>query len=321
MQSLKYLLHALSADDNPNEDLSLKNIASLATDRRLINLVVQNQWPLYQLNINNAFLYGDLSETVYMSLADGFFKSNKKRVCKLKKSLYGLKQAPKQWNDKLTQVLLENGFSQSKSDYSLFTKSHSGMFVALLVYGDDLIITCNNLNEIKKCEDFLKSKFQIKDLGKLKYFVACKPFAIPLEQDLSIYSVPSDKDPILDNIIEYQKLICKLICLTHTRVFRYLKGFTGKGIHIVKCPSVSLETFVDAVCQAAIKSAANPVFHERTKYLEINLHFVREKIINGVIETVKVQYAEQAAFGNLSILRGLILPSVESLRFVLYIEG
>ncbi|GJU42187.1 ribonuclease H-like domain-containing protein [Tanacetum coccineum] len=101
---------------------------------------LQPLWPLFQLDINNAFIYGDLSETVYMSLPDDYFDKNDNRVCRLKKSLYGLKQAPRQWNAKLTHALLKNGFIQSKSDHSLFTKSDSGMFLALLVYVNDIII-------------------------------------------------------------------------------------------------------------------------------------------------------------------------------------
>ncbi|GKC56767.1 ribonuclease H-like domain-containing protein [Tanacetum coccineum] len=52
-----------------------------------------------------------------------------------------LKQAPRQWNAKLTCALLENGFIQSKNDYSLYVKSKKGLFIALLVYVDDIVIT------------------------------------------------------------------------------------------------------------------------------------------------------------------------------------
>ena len=100
-----------------------------------------------------------------MTLPEDFFNANDKRVCRLKKSLYGLKQAPRQWNAKLTSALLENGFIQSKSDYSLFIKNESGNIVALLVYVDDIIVTGNNLGVIESFKVFLKSKFQIKDHG------------------------------------------------------------------------------------------------------------------------------------------------------------
>nr|GEX24456.1 ribonuclease H-like domain-containing protein [Tanacetum cinerariifolium] len=60
---------------------------------------------------------------------------------------------------------------QSKSDYSLYTKSDKGVFLALLVYVDDIIITGNSVSEIEKFKVYLKSKFMIKDLGKLKYFL------------------------------------------------------------------------------------------------------------------------------------------------------
>nr|GEU40696.1 putative reverse transcriptase, RNA-dependent DNA polymerase, Gag-polypeptide of LTR copia-type [Tanacetum cinerariifolium] len=77
-------------------DETFSHVVKIVTVRCLINLVVQNGWTLYQMDVNNAFLYGDLNETVYMSLPHGYFPKDETRVCKLNKSLYGLKQAPRQ---------------------------------------------------------------------------------------------------------------------------------------------------------------------------------------------------------------------------------
>nr|GEU31560.1 ribonuclease H-like domain-containing protein [Tanacetum cinerariifolium] len=79
-------------------------------------------WTIVDLpyDVNNAFLYGDLEEDVYMELPLGYDQGNKGKLCKLNKSLYGLKQAPRQWNAKLSAALSEHGFIQSKFDYSLY---------------------------------------------------------------------------------------------------------------------------------------------------------------------------------------------------------
>ncbi|GKA81270.1 ribonuclease H-like domain-containing protein, partial [Tanacetum coccineum] len=126
-------------------DETFSPVVKFVTVRCLINLDVQSGWSLFQMDINNAFLYGDLEET-----------------------------APRQWNAKLTAALLENNFGQSKSDYNLFTKSFGDVFIALLVYVDDIIITGNSLAEIENVKQFLKTKFMIKDLVKLKYFLGIK---------------------------------------------------------------------------------------------------------------------------------------------------
>nr|GFB61659.1 ribonuclease H-like domain-containing protein [Tanacetum cinerariifolium] len=89
---------------------------------------------------NNAFLYGDIVEDVYMTLPLGFGNNSDNKVYKLNKSLYGFKQSPRQWNAKLTAALVEHGFVHSKFDYSLFIKETEDVFVVLLVYVDDIVI-------------------------------------------------------------------------------------------------------------------------------------------------------------------------------------
>nr|XP_009771264.1 PREDICTED: uncharacterized protein LOC104221828 [Nicotiana sylvestris] len=73
-------------------------VAKMASVRLLISLATMNHWPLFQLDIKNAFLHGELVEEVYMKQPPGFVAQGESGlVCRLRRSLYGLKQSPREW--------------------------------------------------------------------------------------------------------------------------------------------------------------------------------------------------------------------------------
>ena len=139
--------------------------------RIILALTTTKDRHLHQLDIDNDFLNGDLNDEVYMTPPPGPSIPKQRQVCRLTKSLYGLKQASIHWFAKLSSFLLNLGFIQSISDYSLFTHKTASTFITLLVYVDDVILAGNSMDIINKTKTLLHQTFRIKDLGKLKYFL------------------------------------------------------------------------------------------------------------------------------------------------------
>ena len=95
--------------------------------------------------MNNAFLQGFLTETVYMEQPSGFINlARPNHVCKLHHSIYGLKQALRAWFSCLSNYLVTMGFVGSKSDTSLFLRRVGIDLLLVLIYMDDIIITGND---------------------------------------------------------------------------------------------------------------------------------------------------------------------------------
>lgn len=166
------------------------------------------------------------------------------KVRKLKKSLYGLKQLSRAWFDRFSKAVKRFGYTQCQADHTLFIKQLGrGESSILIVYVDDIVLIGDFLEEMKRLKNFLAKEFKIKDLGTLKYFLrmevvrtkdgisasqrkyvldllketgmlGCKPADTPMDPNTKLglgeNDTPVDKG-------RYQRLIGKLIYLSHTR--------------------------------------------------------------------------------------------------------
>ena len=211
----------------------------------LLSLAANFSWDLHQYDVKNAFLHGDLEEEIYMQIPPGFEETlGVNKVCKLQKALYGLKQSPRAWFGRFAKVMLAAGYRQSQGDHTLFVKhSKTGGVTDLLVYVDDIIVTGNDENEQNLLKQCLTKEFEIKQLGRLKYFLgievahskqgifisqqkyvtdllketgklACKPADTPIDPNHKLGEAL--EDPMVDREM-YQRLVGKLIYLSHTR--------------------------------------------------------------------------------------------------------
>ena len=74
---------------------TFSHVAKIAYVRLLLSMAAMCSWTLYQLDIKNVFLHGDLVEEVYTEQLPGFVAQGESDlVCRLRHSLYGLKQSP-----------------------------------------------------------------------------------------------------------------------------------------------------------------------------------------------------------------------------------
>lgn len=109
----------------------------------------------------------------------GFEKGDTPLVCKLNKALYAFKHAPRAWFEKLKGDLLSLNFTASKCDPSLFMLHTPTQCTIVLVYVDDIIITCTSKTFIQQLTTKLNLSFSLKDLGQLDYFLGIEVLHLP----------------------------------------------------------------------------------------------------------------------------------------------
>ena len=141
----------------------------------LMALSVRYGLSIHQVDMTIAFLNGTLEDEVYMQQPKGFECPGKEEfVCKLNKSIYDLKQSPCFWNSTLDAFLKEMQFTQTASDPYIHYRKAGKDIMFIGVYVDDIILAAKNEKQLKQVKEDLSNKFDITDLGELKYFLGIK---------------------------------------------------------------------------------------------------------------------------------------------------
>ncbi|RVW88368.1 Retrovirus-related Pol polyprotein from transposon TNT 1-94 [Vitis vinifera] len=264
-------------------------VAKIASVRLLLSMAAMCSWPLYQLDIKNAFLHGDLAEEVYMEQPPAdhsvFYHHNSLGQCiylvvyvddivitgsdqdgiqKLKQHLFTHFQTKDLGKLK---YFLGIEIAQSSSGVVLSQRKTGGAFRR----PREISTARSHWDAVIRILQYIKSTqpkvYCTRTEVILKLLVTQMQIGLAHPQiDVPLQVARSSAEA------EYRAMAlatCELIWLRH--LLQELRFGKDEQMKLI-CDN-----------QAALHIASNPVFHERTKHIEVDCHFIREKIASGCV--------------------------------------
>ncbi|RVW93460.1 Retrovirus-related Pol polyprotein from transposon TNT 1-94 [Vitis vinifera] len=273
-------------------------VAKIASVRLLLSMAAMCSWPLYQLDIKNVFLHGDLARKfIWSNLLVLLLRGVWFSVQVTPFSIW-LETISSSMVSRFSSVVQEFGMLRNKDlgklKYFLgieIAQSSSGVVLSQRRYALDILEETGDPGRYRRL------------VGKLNYLTITR---LDISFPVSVVSqfLQSPCDSHWDAVI---------------RILRYIKSTPGQGVLYENRGHTQVVGYTDAdglahpqidvplqgtvflleelrfgkdeqmklICdnQAALHIASNPVFHERTKHIEVDCHFIREKIASGCIAT------------------------------------
>ncbi|RVX05735.1 Retrovirus-related Pol polyprotein from transposon RE1 [Vitis vinifera] len=233
---------------------------------------------------------------------------------KLRCSIYGLKQSPRAWFGRFSSVVQEFGMLRSEADHSfsiIITLRASVSIWGVSKRSWEISTTCrqtelphhHSARHLFSCQGMLyEDRGHTQIVGYIDADWAGSPSDRRSTSGYCVFiggnliSWKSKKQDVVARSsakAEYRAMTlatCELIWLR--QLLQELRFGKDEQIKLV-CDN-----------QAALHFASNPVFHERTKHIEVDCHFIREKIVSGCVATSFVNSNDQLADIFTKSLRG-----------------
>ncbi|GKC43008.1 putative ribonuclease H-like domain-containing protein [Tanacetum coccineum] len=202
------------------------------------------------IDVKSAFLYGTIEEEVYVCQPPSFEDLQfPNKVYNVEKALYGLHQAPRAWYETLSTYLLQKGFRRGIIDKTLFIKK----------------------DKVKRIFRYLKDQL------KLGLWV--------ILEDLTILTLEafSDSDYAGASLDRKSTIGAEYVAAANCygQVLWIQNQMLDYGFNF-------MNTKIYTDNESTICIMKNPVFHSKTKHIEIRYHFIRDSYEKKLIQVIKI---------------------------------
>nr|GEV73349.1 hypothetical protein [Tanacetum cinerariifolium] len=265
------------------------------------------------MDVKSAFLYGKIKEEVYVCEPPGFEHPNfPNKVYKVEKVLYGLHQSPRAWKEMCTEF--------KKIMHKKFQTSSMGKLTFFLGL------------QVKQKEDGIfisQDKYMNEILNKFGFFDV-KTASTPMETHKTLLNDEKGED--VDEHL-YRSMIGSLMYLTsswpdimfadspfdlvaytdsdYARASLDRKSTTGEAEYVATLSCYGqvlwiqnqlldygyncMQTKIHTDNKSTICIVKNPVFHSKTKHIEIRHHFIRDSNEKKLIQMIKIHTNKNVA--------------------------